>query len=797
MPDPERRRRRPPVSCSLCRKRKIRCNRESPCSNCLRSRHHNGDCVYEELPPHRPARATTTAGPGLDPAEEITQLPILIHGTSSHTSTSLSPTTLSHASNPFHPSSIQKVSSSSSTAASTLNSSEPSPSEIEALKRRIRCLEEQLSSHAAASQSSSTTRTSALWKCSPTSNNIETISSRISGTFYIHHEGRQSPAISRSVTHKNRIFGQSHWVNGFSLMRDIIDLIEPHVRDNSKAALLMQRSKELARIIKARRAPPWPSLTVSHLPPKDVADELLDCYLRTTEPIYRVLHIPTFKRDYEAHWISPASTNKAFLVQMKLVLAIGAATYDDKFTLRASAIQWVYEAHTWISEPGFKHRLSAQYIQTNILLLLSREIVDVGPDLVWVAAGSLLRRAMHMGLHRDPAHLPKTTTFVSEMRRRLWNSVLELSLQSSLTSGGPPLISLDMFDTAPPGNFDDEQLLLLPAASFEDPRAAEEEEEEEERSAFTQMSTALAIRRTFAARLAVARFLNSHGSRGTYAETLRLDAELRAAYRPVLQSFQAYRSSAAGPRPSQYEMDVVSLIVNRYVLSLHVPFVGPALHEAPYAYSRKVAVETALKIWRLVYPSPQQQQLTTPNPTSPHDLSRLSVSGSGFFRIVTLQASLLIATEIRAQIAEEETLGPGLVRADLVSTLAEGKSWTLKSVEAGETSIKGHFIACVIAAQIEGRMRGLRGDELTRFVVRAAEDAEERCVPLLEEMVAAAETREHDNNNNNNNDNSTSETTPSQTFGDWDFVMSDCRFDFDDTEPINWAFDEFSQGPII
>ena len=106
----------------------------------------------------------------------------------------------------------------------------------------------------------------------------------------------------------------------------------------------MQRCKSLARVIKSQRAPPWPSPPKADLPSKDVADKLVDCYFRTTETIYRILHIPTFRRDYEALWMSNTKPDTAFLVQLKLVLAIGAATYDEQFSLRVSAIQWVYEA---------------------------------------------------------------------------------------------------------------------------------------------------------------------------------------------------------------------------------------------------------------------------------------------------------------------------------------------------------------------------------------------------------------------------------------------------------------------
>lgn len=37
-------------SCSNCRRRKIRCNRQAPCNNCTRSRNH-APCVYDHHPP--------------------------------------------------------------------------------------------------------------------------------------------------------------------------------------------------------------------------------------------------------------------------------------------------------------------------------------------------------------------------------------------------------------------------------------------------------------------------------------------------------------------------------------------------------------------------------------------------------------------------------------------------------------------------------------------------------------------------------------------------------------------------
>jgi hypothetical protein len=99
----------------------------------------------------------------------------------------------------------------SSTSAST-PASQPSARDVESVKSRIRQPEEQLSK---ATQKS--TQSSVL-----TSNsNIQTTTSSIAGTFYVHHESRllgQAQVISRSVTHKTLLFGQSHWMNGVALV---------------------------------------------------------------------------------------------------------------------------------------------------------------------------------------------------------------------------------------------------------------------------------------------------------------------------------------------------------------------------------------------------------------------------------------------------------------------------------------------------------------------------------------------------------------------------------------------------
>lgn len=184
MTGPEKRRRRPTVSCTLCRRRKIRCNRERPCSNCLRSR--SGACVYEN--PNIPPFPQRHIGQVLT-IELQESMPI---GSAFSTSASTVPS---------HPP--------SSVAASCTELSTPTSeqftqdAEAMRLKFRIRQLENQLS-HA-------TIRP--IQYPAPHSD-IETTSSRLSGTLHVYRKrgasGQLEP-IPHSVSVKTRLFGQSHW----------------------------------------------------------------------------------------------------------------------------------------------------------------------------------------------------------------------------------------------------------------------------------------------------------------------------------------------------------------------------------------------------------------------------------------------------------------------------------------------------------------------------------------------------------------------------------------------------------
>lgn len=499
-----------------------------------------------------------------------------------------------------------------------------------------------------------------------------------------------------------------------------------------------------------RRAPPWPSPPTSELPSRTMSDALVQQYLQKTESLYRILHIPTFRRKYEELWVPGKSRDINFLIQLKLVLAIGAVTYDDQFSLRTSAIRWVYEAQIWISGPKYKARLNFQAMQTNLLLLFAQEQVGVSGDLPWISAGALLRKAIYMGLHRDPSHLPQRTLFEAEMHRRIWNTILEVNIQSSLTSGGPVLISVDDFDTSPPRNFDDDQL------EVQNPIPSSSEE-------MTQTSFAIALRRTFPPRLAVVKFLNDLSSHGTYKETLQLDAKLRTAYRELGRTLRACKKSTGSSLSSHYETKAVDFLMHRYFCALHIPYFGPALRGTTYAYSQKAVVESSLKLWRTAWPASTTHGSDT-NFFDDSDFPRLIACSSGFYPSATIHAAAIIGLELRSQL-QEDNICPAPLRPDLLSVLQEAKEWCLKVMEAGETSVMGYLLISLVAADVQGIMDGFGEDKIPELLIKAVEEVGEKCLPILEQMEAIQ-------------DQSTEladelhRTTPADITEDWDFMVS-------------------------
>src|ERR1700761_6161222 len=63
---------------------------------------------------------------------------------------------------------------------------------------------------------------------------------------------------------------------------------------------------------------------IASIPPRDICDQFVQFYTRNFESIYRILHMPTFFREYERFWHSEEQPGSSSGVEFKLQLAIVA-----------------------------------------------------------------------------------------------------------------------------------------------------------------------------------------------------------------------------------------------------------------------------------------------------------------------------------------------------------------------------------------------------------------------------------------------------------------------------------------
>jgi len=493
----------------------------------------------------------------------------------------------------------------------------------------------------------------------------------------------------------------------------------------SKISMGFQKCKTLGRTIKARRVPHLPTLAIgSSIPDRFVADRLVDGYLRTFETVYRVLHVPTFQADYERYWEGPNAADQAFVVLMQLCMAIGACFYDDNHSLRAQATAWIYEARFWLLLPPEKARLTITGLQIMCLLQIARQTAGVSGGITWISAGALLRAAVSMGLHHDPKNLVRMPLQHAETRRRLWATILEMDLQSSLDAGSPPLLSLCDFDTRMPARLNDRDITN---------DGSQHPSSEHSWSTYTQTSPQIALFESFATRLAITKLLNDPQSQAPdYQETLRLSAELTSSTRTLMQRLYAFPRDGRGvDGVSPFQLRFIEMTMNHYALVLHLPWWNEALRSPTHYFSRKMSVDAARALAEL------HRTETDPSP-SVTDFGRLLVCGSGPSRSGPVQACLTLTLEY-LHLKEEEKQNRGLMsnviaerdRAQLRSVFEWQNQWWIRRIRAGETNVKSYAFGQVFDSLTESLESGLGPEATMALIVEQATVRVDECYEML------------------------------------------------------------------
>jgi hypothetical protein len=319
------------------------------------------------------------------------------------------------------------------------------------------------------------------------------------------------------------------------------------------------------------------------LPAKSTVDTQVALYFQTWETSYRILHEPSFWEEYRIFWESDQDKKGlvSFAVLLVLLVAITKCLTpkDDVFVGdttadRQAAHELIDVCDSWISEQPRK-RVALPFFQLQCLSLLAKRVNCVQLKQDWIASGDLLRLSLASGMHRDPYLLGhgKMSPFDEQMKKRLWVTVMELELQSSIESGIQSGLTGLYFDTPAPANLADEAF----SPDMQEVPLGQSVEY------FTSASYLTITLKSLSLRIHLTHLLNTPSSALHYTDVLHYDAQIRSA----LATLPVWNNDCA-----LIPSTLLRLQLRQYLLLLHKPYAKLAYTNDRYLYSFTTCVDT-------------------------------------------------------------------------------------------------------------------------------------------------------------------------------------------------------------
>ncbi|KAK9375463.1 fungal-specific transcription factor domain-containing protein [Lipomyces chichibuensis] len=195
------------------------------------------------------------------------------------------------------------------------------------------------------------------------------------------------------------------------------------------------------------------SSSIPSLPPRVLADQLVNFFFKDWHPIFPVLHVPTFMADYEKVYNASTLLGKEeFLVQLYQIFAISSRLISSANPESHTA----YERHWRRLLPTLEHRNSLTTLQSLVLAQIDMCTAGQYSDMFQYkmkATGMALR----LGLNRSERQF-NLSLLEGEMRLRIFWAVYTLDVFSSTLVGAPAILRDDDVECTYPCDVDDEYL---------------------------------------------------------------------------------------------------------------------------------------------------------------------------------------------------------------------------------------------------------------------------------------------------------------------------------------------------
>lgn len=405
---------------------------------------------------------------------------------------------------------------------------------------------------------------------------------------------------------KTVFIGEAHWA---ALLNEIGEVKNYFVNHKKEYEAQMEKIAETrknmpgggdpassgpALLFGASAPPPRPEI-LRQMPSRYMADILVGRYFNSYDPATHILHGPSFQRQYQAYWENPDNTSIVWIGMLFAIMRLAMFSYvregdeppefrgkcqDMASTFRTQMANCLITAdytkpHAFIIETLVFH-LHAEY-STNRDMEAS----------VWVLMGVIVRLAMRMGYHRDSKFFPDVTPFQGEMRRRVWSFVRTGDLLFSFQIALPPMVRLGDSDTDLPRNiYDDEFDENSPTLPPPRPQS--------EATPISYMIAKSKLSFGFGRVLEETHGINRKG----YDEILKIDKAMKDMYDTVPTHLKIAPTSEQNLAPlaviqARYGL---ATIYHKVLCVLHRRYVRLAKPGNRYMYSRRVCLESALKL---------------------------------------------------------------------------------------------------------------------------------------------------------------------------------------------------------
>ncbi|TVY86556.1 Transcription factor, partial [Lachnellula willkommii] len=239
----------------------------------------------------------------------------------------------------------------------------------------------------------------------------------------------------------------------------------PFIKENADEYLkprgvYLKKEKSVRKECKTNSPLQEQSILEGLLPHKDDVDFLVSFYLDHFEQLHRVIHVPTFKREYATFWAPGRLRYPAMTALVLSMLSISACTSvslsetSTPSTHGTMPAQWIWACDEWLRQQSSKHR-KLVHCQISCLTYLAKRMNMIRKKSWWKETGALMQDAITDGLHRDPSPTIDSP-YMREMKRRIWAVLRELDLQNAFEFGLPTLLHNIDSNVSAPSNIDDE-----------------------------------------------------------------------------------------------------------------------------------------------------------------------------------------------------------------------------------------------------------------------------------------------------------------------------------------------------